>query len=62
MITLLSIFPLRFFEDGQNDDLQLKFYEYMIEFGLHEQNYLEICKNYRAVYDTKVTRTFNINL
>lgn len=46
----------KFFEDGQNDDLQLKFYEYMIELGLHEQNYLEICKNYRAVYDTKAVQ------
>jgi 26S proteasome regulatory subunit N5 len=46
----------KFFEDGKNDDLQLKFYEYMIELGLHEQNYLEICKNYRAVYDIKVVQ------
>jgi len=46
----------KFFEDGQNDDLRLKFYEYMIELGLHEQNYLDICKNYRAVYDTKTVQ------
>jgi len=43
----------KFFEDGKNDELRLKFYEYMIELGLHEQNYLDICKHYRAVYDTK---------
>jgi len=46
----------KFFEDGQNDDLRLKFYEYMIDLGLHEQNYLDICKNYRAVYDTKTVQ------
>jgi len=42
----------RFFEDSNNDELRLKYYEYMIELGLHDQNYLEICKHYRAVYDT----------
>merc|ERR1712242_119620 len=26
----------RFFEDGKNDELRLKFYQYMIELGLHE--------------------------
>eukprot|EP00088_Acartia_fossae_P060400 TRINITY_DN7231_c0_g2_i1.p1 TRINITY_DN7231_c0_g2~~TRINITY_DN7231_c0_g2_i1.p1 ORF type:complete len:289 (-),score=104.84 TRINITY_DN7231_c0_g2_i1:86-952(-) len=46
----------KFFEDGQFDDLRLKYYEYMIELGLHEQNYLDICKNYRAVYDTKAVQ------
>jgi hypothetical protein len=25
---------------------------YMIEHGIHEQDYLGICKNYRCVYDT----------
>lgn len=42
----------RFFEDGKNDELKLKFYQYMIEHGVHEQDYLGICKNYRCVYDT----------
>jgi len=49
----------KFFEDGKNDDLRLKFYEYMIEFGLHENDYLDICKNYRAVYDTKMVQDDN---
>jgi len=47
----------RFFEDGKNDELRLKFYQYMIELGLHDQNYLDICKNYRAVYDTASVQT-----
>ena len=42
----------RFFEDSKYDELRLKFYEYMVELGLHDENYLEICKHYRAVYDT----------
>jgi len=42
----------KFFEDGKHDELRLKFYNYMIQFGIHEQDYLEICKNYRAVLDT----------
>jgi len=43
----------KFFEDGKNDELRLKFYQYMIEYDLHEQNYLDTCKHYRAVYDTQ---------
>jgi len=42
----------KFFEDGKQDELRLKFYNYMIQFGIHEQDYLEICKNYRAVLET----------
>jgi 26S proteasome regulatory subunit N5 len=42
----------RFFEDGKQDELKLKFYQYMIEQSLHDQDYLGICKHYRAVYNT----------
>ena len=42
----------RFFEDAKYSDLKLKFYSYMIELGQHEADYLDICKNFRQVYDT----------
>ena len=42
----------RFFEDAKHSELKLKFYRYMIELGQHEGDYLEICRNFRQVYDT----------
>jgi len=42
----------RYFEEGKHSDLKLKFYRYMIELGQHEGDYLDICKNFRQVYDT----------
>lgn len=51
----------RFFEDGKNDELRLKFYQYMIELGLHDQDYLAICKNYRAVFDTASIQADEVN-
>ena len=42
----------RFFEDAKYSDLKLKFYSYMIELGQHEGDYLDICKNFRQLYDT----------
>ena len=42
----------RFFEDAKYSDLKLKFYRYMIELGQHEGDYLDICKNFRQLYDT----------
>lgn len=33
-------------------DLKLKFYQLMIELGHFENDYLVICRHYRAVYDT----------
>ena len=42
----------RFFEDAKYSELKLKFYKYMIELGQHEGDYLDICKNFRQVYDT----------
>lgn len=42
----------RFFENNQEQDLKLKFYQLMIEMAQHEDKYLAICKYYRAVFDT----------
>merc|ERR1712223_1897492 len=43
---------IRFFENVDHQELKLKFYRYMIEMDEHERNYLNICRHYRAVYDT----------
>merc|ERR1719154_243299 len=43
---------IRFFENTEHQELKLKFYRYMIEMDEHERNYLNICRHYRAVYDT----------
>lgn len=43
---------VRFFENSDHQQLKLKYYRYMIEMDEHERNYLNICRHYRAVYDT----------
>jgi len=45
---------VRFFENNQHQDLKLKFYRYMIEMDEHDGSYLNICRHYRAIYDTPV--------
>lgn len=42
----------RFFDKVENQELKLKFYQLMVENCHHEAVYLEICKHYRAIYDT----------
>ncbi|VDN30139.1 unnamed protein product [Gongylonema pulchrum] len=44
----------RFFEDKSESvqELKLKYYELMIKIGLHESAYLNVCRHYRAVFDT----------
>ncbi|KAI8809001.1 hypothetical protein BJ742DRAFT_805895 [Cladochytrium replicatum] len=42
----------KFFENKENHDLKLRYYELMIQHALHEEAYLSACKYYRAVYDT----------
>jgi len=46
----------RFFENQKHNELKLKFYGYMIELGQHEQDYLDICRNYRQIQDTDSIR------
>jgi len=43
---------IRFFESTEHQNLKLKFYRYMIEMDEHDRNYLNICRHYRAIYDT----------
>jgi len=43
---------VKFFEKEDNDIHQMKmeYYNYMIGIGLHEENYLDVCKYYMAVF------------
>ena len=43
---------IRFFENVEHQELKLTFYKYMIELDQHEGTYLNICRHYRAVFDT----------
>ena len=42
----------RFFENTEHQELKLTFYKFMIELDQHEGTYLNICRHYRAIYDT----------
>ncbi|KAI9504421.1 PCI domain-containing protein [Coemansia spiralis] len=43
----------KYFEREETEDLKLRFYELMIQYDLHEENYLEVCRHYKQVYETK---------
>ncbi|QSL64565.1 hypothetical protein MERGE_001866 [Pneumocystis wakefieldiae] len=43
---------IKYFQEEGTEDLKLKYYELLIRIGLYEDNYLEVCKYYKAVYDT----------
>ncbi|EMR10696.1 hypothetical protein PNEG_00847 [Pneumocystis murina B123] len=43
---------IKYFQEEGVEDLKLKYYELLIRIGLYEDNYLEVCKYYKAVYDT----------
>ncbi|KAJ2157528.1 proteasome regulatory particle subunit [Coemansia sp. RSA 552] len=43
----------KYFEREETEDLKLRFYELMIQYDLHEENYLEVCRHYNQVYTTK---------
>ena len=47
---------VKFFDNDQEQDLKLKYYQLMIELGFYEQNFLTICRHYKAVYDTPVVK------
>jgi len=45
---------IKFFEDDSTYELKLKFYKLMIQLNENEAMYLDICKHYRAIADTRV--------
>ncbi|RIA84649.1 PCI domain-containing protein [Glomus cerebriforme] len=46
----------KFFADNEQQDLKLRYYELMIQHALHEEQYLNVCKYYRHVYDTPLVK------
>ncbi|KAF9927413.1 26S proteasome non-ATPase regulatory subunit 12 [Linnemannia zychae] len=47
---------IRYFKDTDVQDLKLRFYNLMIEYSLHENEYLNVCKYYRQIYDTPIIK------
>ncbi|KAI7905073.1 uncharacterized protein BX663DRAFT_501599 [Cokeromyces recurvatus] len=43
----------RFFQDKENEDLKLRYYNLMIQHALHEEQYLNIHKFYKQIYDSE---------
>ncbi|KAI8068249.1 PCI domain-containing protein [Gongronella butleri] len=43
----------KFFHEKDNEDLKLRFYELMIQHALHEEQYLNVHKYYKQIYDTE---------
>jgi len=39
-------------DSEENQDLKLRYYALMIQYALHQSKYLDLCKYYRAVFDT----------
>ncbi|KAG5461613.1 MAG: hypothetical protein BJ554DRAFT_6166, partial [Olpidium bornovanus] len=47
---------VKFFKDEENQDLKLRYYRLMIEYATHQDEYLNICKYWREIYDTPATK------
>ncbi|KAI9308024.1 PCI domain-containing protein [Cunninghamella echinulata] len=41
----------KFFQEKENEDLKLRFYQLMIQHALHEEQYLNVHKYYKQIYD-----------
>ncbi|CAO3635502.1 unnamed protein product [Cunninghamella blakesleeana] len=42
---------IKFFQEKENEDLKLRFYQLMIQHALHEEQYLNVHKYYKQIYD-----------
>lgn len=47
---------IRYFKETEVQDLKLRYYDLMIDYSLHENEYLSVCKHYRQIYDTPVVK------
>ncbi|GJJ74681.1 26S proteasome regulatory subunit N5 [Entomortierella parvispora] len=47
---------IRYFKESEVQDLKLRYYDLMIDYSLHENEYLSVCKHYRQIYDTPVVK------
>uniref|UniRef100_A0A7E4V9H9 PCI domain-containing protein n=1 Tax=Panagrellus redivivus TaxID=6233 RepID=A0A7E4V9H9_PANRE len=45
---------IKFFDNKseQIQNMKIEYYKYMVEIGLQEKNYLDVCRHYRALFDT----------
>ncbi|CAO3592996.1 unnamed protein product [Absidia cylindrospora] len=43
----------KFFQEKENEDLKLRFYDLMIQHALHEEQYLNVHKYYKQIYDSE---------
>ena len=43
---------IKFFEDVENTDLKLRFYDLMIQLAQQNDDYFNICKHYQQLYST----------
>lgn len=46
----------KYFEQVENQDLKLRFYNLMIQHALHSDQYLNVCKYYRNIYNTPIVK------
>ena len=46
----------KIFADKANSDLKIRFYTLMIQYAIHEGQYLNVCKYYRHIYDTPIVK------
>jgi len=46
----------RFFEQKENNDLKLRFFEIMVQHALHETQYLNVCKYLQKIYEIKAIK------
>ncbi|KAG0244500.1 PCI domain-containing protein [Mortierella sp. GBAus27b] len=47
---------IRYFKETEVQDLKLRYYDLMIEYSLHENEHLSVCKHYRQIYDTPIIK------
>ncbi|KAI8338565.1 PCI domain-containing protein [Chlamydoabsidia padenii] len=43
----------KFFQEKENEDLKLRFYDLMIRHALHEEQYLNVHKHYKQIYESE---------
>ncbi|KAJ3145529.1 26S proteasome non-ATPase regulatory subunit 12 [Geranomyces variabilis] len=46
----------KFFKDVAYDDLKYRYYQLMVQYSVHEGQYLDVCRHYRQIYDTATVK------
>ncbi|TIC02056.1 hypothetical protein E3Q16_03621 [Wallemia mellicola] len=47
----------KFFQEDNTQEHKLRYYEYLIRYAIHSDEYLNACRYYREVYDTEVIKS-----